>query len=71
MSRFQVGDIVRGRASAARETIQGKQGSIKSYVGQSSVGSATPMAFEPTYDVQFDGMDELEQLVEESWLEPA
>ena len=60
MAKFNAGDRVRG-TGAIREEIRGKQGTIVD--GQ--------MAFEPTYDVQFDGIEELERLVREPWLEPA
>jgi len=71
IARFGVGDSVRGRADAAREIIQDKLGIIKGSTEQTSVGSETPIVFEPMYDVQFDGMDGLERFVEESWLERA
>ena len=60
MGKFKDGDRVRG-TGAIREIIRGKEGTIIS----------TQMVFEPTYDVQFDGIDELERLVREPWLEPA
>ncbi len=71
MTGFQVGDRVRGRADAPKETVRGKEGTIKAQVGPGSVGTTTRMVFEDRYDVQFDGMKERELLVGESWLEPA
>ena len=60
MAKFEAGDRVRG-TGAIREVIRGKQGTI----------IASQMVFETTYDVQFDGIDEVERLVREPWLERA
>ena len=66
MAKFKAGDKVQGRADAGRETIQGKQGTIIKDTMIRSLHPGTPMESEPTYDVQFDGIDELEVAVTES-----
>ena len=79
MAKFKVGDRVQVRAEARgiKEELLGAKGTVKAQrvaVGQGvqRLGEPfKPLEYEPAYDIEFDGIDELERLIGEALLVPA